>query len=69
LIGRDFFVSRYSSSKLSFLENKEVMGIQLFFNEKHPESEVVEVCNLMIEKILGGNRAKLLEDKSTYYEL
>ena len=39
------------------------------FLEKHPESEVAEGCNLIIEKILGGNKADLFEDRSTYYDL
>jgi Mrp family chromosome partitioning ATPase len=39
------------------------------FLEKHPESEVAEACNLIIEKIIGGNKANLSEDKSVYYDL
>ena len=39
------------------------------FLEKYPESEVAEACNLIIEKIIGGNKANLLEDRSTYYDL
>lgn len=39
------------------------------FLDKHPESEVAEGCNLIIEKIMGGNKTNLLEDRSTYYDL
>jgi len=39
------------------------------FLEKHPGSEVAEACNLIIDKILGGNRANLSEDRSTYADL
>ncbi len=39
------------------------------FLEKHPESEVAEACNLIIDKIIGGNKANLSEDKSVYYDL
>jgi len=38
------------------------------FLEKHPESEVAEACNLIIEKIIGGNKANLSEDRSTGYD-
>ena len=31
------------------------------FLEKHPESEVAEACNLIIEKIIGGNKTNLSE--------
>jgi len=33
------------------------------FLEKHPESEVAEACKLIIEKIIGGNKANLSEDR------
>jgi Mrp family chromosome partitioning ATPase len=39
------------------------------FLEKHPDSEIVEACNLIIEKIMGGNKNNSLEDRSTYYDL
>jgi len=39
------------------------------FLEKHPKSEVAEACNLLIDKILGGNRASLSEDRSIYADL
>ena len=39
------------------------------FLQKHPESEVAEACNLIIEKIVGGNKANLSEDKSVYHDL
>ena len=39
------------------------------FLDKHPESEVAEACNLIIEKIMGGNKANLIDDRSTYYDL
>jgi len=35
------------------------------FLEKHPESEVAEACNLIIEKIIGGNETNLSEDSPT----
>jgi Mrp family chromosome partitioning ATPase len=35
------------------------------FLEKHSESEVAEACNLIIEKIMKGNKANLSEDRST----
>jgi Mrp family chromosome partitioning ATPase len=38
------------------------------FLDKHPESEVAEACNLIIEKIMGGNKANLIDDRSTYYD-
>ena len=38
------------------------------FLEKHPESEVAEGCNLIIENILGGNKTNLPEDRSIYYD-
>ncbi len=37
--------------------------------EKYPESEVAESCNLIVEKILGDNKANLLESRLTYYDL
>jgi hypothetical protein len=37
------------------------------FLEKHPESEVAEACILIIEKIIGGNKANLSEDRSTSF--
>jgi Mrp family chromosome partitioning ATPase len=40
----------------------------LFLN-KHPESEVAEACNLIIEKIIGNNKSSLSEDRSVYYDL
>jgi len=39
------------------------------FLEKHPESEVAEACNLIIDNIMGGNKTNLFADKSTYYDL
>jgi hypothetical protein len=39
------------------------------FLEKHPESEVAEACNLIIEKILAGDKANWLEDRTVYYDL
>jgi hypothetical protein len=39
------------------------------FLDKHPESEVVEACNLIIEKIIGNNKSSLSEDRSVYYDL
>jgi Mrp family chromosome partitioning ATPase len=39
------------------------------FLEKHPESEVAEACNLIIEKITGSKKANLLKDRSPYYDL
>jgi ATP-binding protein involved in chromosome partitioning len=39
------------------------------FLEKYPESEIAEACNLIIDKIWGGNRANLSEDRSVYYDL
>jgi Mrp family chromosome partitioning ATPase len=35
------------------------------FLEKHPESEVAQACNLVIEKIIGDNMENLSEDRST----
>jgi hypothetical protein len=35
------------------------------FLEKHPESEVAQACNLIIEKIIGGIKANLSDDRST----
>jgi ATP-binding protein involved in chromosome partitioning len=37
--------------------------------EKYPKSEVAEGCNLIIEKIVGGKKENLTEDRSTYYDL
>ena len=39
------------------------------FLDKHPKSEVAEACNLICEKIIGGNKENLPEDKSVYYDL
>jgi len=39
------------------------------FLEKYPESEVAQACNLIIDKILGGNRVNLCEDRSIYADL
>ena len=37
--------------------------------EMYPESEVAEACNLIVEKIMAGNKAKLLDSRSIYYDL
>ena len=39
------------------------------FLDKHPESEIAEACNLIIEKIIGNNKSSLSEDRSVYYDL
>ena len=39
------------------------------FLDKHPESEIAEACNLIIEKIIGNNKSSLAEDRSVYYDL
>ena len=36
------------------------------FIEKHPNSEVAQACNLIIEKIIVVNKANLSEDRSTF---
>jgi len=39
------------------------------FSEKYPKSEVAESCNLIVEKIVEGNKVNVPEDRSTYYDL
>ncbi len=39
------------------------------FLEMYPESEAAEGCNLIVDKILGTNKANWFESRSTYYEL
>lgn len=36
------------------------------FLEKYPESEIAEGCNFIIEKIMGGNKSSLSEDRPVY---
>jgi ATP-binding protein involved in chromosome partitioning len=39
------------------------------FVEKYPESEAARGCDLIVEKLLQGDKASLFENKSIYYDL